>query len=158
MEYVEITPLKDDTYDYIIENVNEWFGGRDMVDLLPRLFFKHFANTSFSATINGELVGFLVAFLSPADRQKGYIHFVGVNPDYRKRGIGKLLYQTFFDLCVTHSVKTVNCVTSPINTTSIAYHHSLGFRASDYHRDGSVAVIKNYDGPGNDRILFAKEL
>ncbi len=34
--------------------INEWWGGRQMIDMLPKLFFDHFKNTSFIAEANGE--------------------------------------------------------------------------------------------------------
>ena len=38
-----------------------------MVDMLPKLFFVHFRDTSFVAERNGELSGFLVGFLSQSE-------------------------------------------------------------------------------------------
>ncbi len=35
--------------------INEWWGGRDMAAMLPKLFFDHFTNTSFVAKIEGEI-------------------------------------------------------------------------------------------------------
>ena len=44
----------------------------------------------------------------------------------------------------------VRCVTSPLNEGSIAFHESLGFSVE--------SVAKDYDGPGEDRVLFVKHL
>ena len=45
--------------------IDEWWGGRRMRDMLPRLFFTHFRDTSFVAEDDlGELAGFLCGFLS----------------------------------------------------------------------------------------------
>jgi len=44
----------------------------------------------------------------------------------------------------------VRCVTSPVNEGSIAFHESLGFSAE--------RVAADYDGPGEDRVLFVKQL
>lgn len=158
VDELKLEILQDETYDFIIENLNHWFGGRNMTDMLPRLFFKHFGNTSFIAKINNEIVGFIIAFFSASDMETGYIHFVGVNPNYRRLGVGKKLYQHFYKLCKEKSVTKISCITSPINETSITYHHSLGFSASKYKTDGQVDPELNYDGPGNHRILFKKNI
>ncbi|WP_254068526.1 GNAT family N-acetyltransferase [Brevibacillus sp. 7WMA2] len=53
-----------------------------MADMLPKLFFEHFTYTasfSFIAEKNGELLGFLIGFLSQTHRDEAYIHFVGIH-------------------------------------------------------------------------------
>ena len=44
----------------VISVVDSWWNGRHMADMLPRLFFEHFTDTSFAAERDGELAGFLV--------------------------------------------------------------------------------------------------
>lgn len=83
-DYYTISPL-----------INEWWGGRNMADMLPKLFFDHFTYTSFMAEKDGKLVGFLIGFLSQSHPNEAYIHFVGVHPDYRRHDIGKHLYNHF---------------------------------------------------------------
>ncbi|GIO02197.1 GNAT family N-acetyltransferase [Brevibacillus laterosporus] len=50
-----------------------------MGDMLPKLFFEHFTHTSFIAEKNGELIGFLIGFLSQIHTDEAYIHFVGIH-------------------------------------------------------------------------------
>ena len=73
-------------YDRIAPVVDEWWGGRAMIDMLPRLFFVHFADTAFVAEDGSELAGFLAGFLSQARPDEAYIHFAGVSPGHRGRG------------------------------------------------------------------------
>lgn len=44
-----------------------------------KLFFEHFTHTSFIAEKNGELIGFLIGFLSQPHTDEAYIHFVGIH-------------------------------------------------------------------------------
>ncbi len=44
----------------------------------------------------------------------------------------------------------MRCVTSPANEGSVAFHEALGFEAE--------RVAHDYDGPGEDRVLFVKTL
>ena len=85
----------------IISVVNAWWGGRNMADMLPKLFFVHFRQTGFIAECDGKVVGFLVGFLSQTLGNEAYIHFVGVHPEFRKRGIGEALYERFFGVAKT---------------------------------------------------------
>lgn len=134
----------------VIRVLNEWWGGRQMTDMLPRLFFQHFQSTSYIAWEQDELVGFLIGFCSQTRANEGYIHFIGVHPGYRKAGVARQLYERFFQAMHEHGRDTVRCITSPINETSIRFHTSMGFAMEAVHTD--------YDGVGQDRILFIKKL
>ena len=121
-----------------------------MVDMLPRLFFTHFRDTSFVAERNGELAGFLVGFLSQSDSKAAYVHFVGVNPRERGSGLGRELYERFFEAARTNSRRTVSCVTAPANEGSIAFHQAIGFEPS--------LPQAGYDGPGEDRVVLTRSI
>jgi len=150
--------VREADYEYVIGKLNSWWGGRNMTDMLPRLFFTYFQTSSFLCTIDGRVVGFIVGFISDSVRDTGYVHFVGVDPECRKLGVGKELYSMFTEYCATNGVVRVKCVTSPKNTDSISFHHRLGFRASSYDEDGNPMPMLNYDGPGEDRVLFSMQL
>lgn len=134
----------------VIAVVDDWWGGRAMADMLPRLFFAHFRGTSFVAEEDGELAGFPCGFLSQTHADESYIHFVGVAPERRGTGLGRELYERFFRAARAAGRSVVRCVTSPVNEGSIAFHRSLGFEV-DPGGEG-------YDGPGQDRVLLVKHL
>lgn len=130
-----------------------------MAAMLPRLFFEYFADTSLIAEEDDERIGFLVGFLPPAPSADAYIHFVGVHPDHRQSGIGRRLYETFFDLDRCANRTRVCCVTSPVNQRSIAFHLAMGFavKPSESSING-LPYQPGYDGPGEDRVVFVKQL
>jgi ribosomal protein S18 acetylase RimI-like enzyme len=122
-----------------------------MAPMLPKLFFLHFEGTSFVADdTDGQLAGFLCGFLSQTDSTEAYIHFVGVAPAHRGSGLGRELYERFFDVVRGDGRSIVRCVTSPLNEDSVAFHRALGFEAE--------RVARDYDGPGEDRVLLVKRL
>jgi len=121
-----------------------------MAPALPQLFFLHFDGTSFVAEDGDTLAGFLCGFLSQTMGDEAYIHFVGVSPERRGEGIGRALYEHFFAEAERQGRSTVRCVTSPVNQESIAFHEALGFEVE--------RVAKDYDGPGEDRVLLCKRL
>lgn len=135
----------------MIGRVNVWWGGRQIAPVLPRLFFLHFEGTSFVAEDEtGDLVGFVCGFLSQTDPSEAYIHFVGVSPDRRGEGIGRRLYERFFEEVREAGRAVVRCVTSPANEDSVAFHEALGFEVD--------RVVADYDGPGEDRALLVRAL
>ena len=91
-----IRQLATADYPFVISVIDRWWGGRPMADKLPRLFFEHFTDTSFAAERDGRLAGFLAGFISQSRPGEAYIHFVGVDPAQRGNGLGRLLYETFF--------------------------------------------------------------
>ncbi len=151
--------LQETDYPAIISKLDEWWGGRPMRGLLPRLFFQHFSDTSWVIEDHGEVVGFLIGFLSQVFQDTGYIHFVGVHPLYRANGLGKQLYEQFFKAMRDHGRHIVEAITSPVNRESVAFHTRMGFVVvpGDAIVE-SIPVHRNYDGCGGDRVIFRKTL
>jgi ribosomal protein S18 acetylase RimI-like enzyme len=132
-----------------------------MSDMLPRLFFEHFQNTSFIAQSEDDsIAGFLVGFLSQSQPDEAYIHFIGVHPDHRKSGLGRVLYTQFFEVARCNGRHTVTCVASPVNKISIAFHLRMGFvpKPSQTCTNEGLPYLDNYDGKGEARVVFTKML
>jgi len=85
--------LEETDYDPIIRVIDDWFDGRPSAKLLPRIFFIHFRPTSFAIEEDGKVIGFLAGFVSQTDPRQAYIHFVGIDPGFRHRGLGRGLYE-----------------------------------------------------------------
>jgi ribosomal protein S18 acetylase RimI-like enzyme len=135
-------------YVSVIGVIDEWWGGRPMAAMLPKLFFVHFRDTSFVAEEDGRVVAFLCGFRSQTHSDEAYVHFVGVDPSQRGSGLGRALYERFFEAVAPRSV--VRAVTSPVNEGSVAFHQSLGFEIE--------RVDEDYDGRGEARALLKKRL
>ena len=135
-------------YAGVIAVIDEWWGGRPMAAMLPKLFFIHFRDTSFVAEEDGRIAGFLCGFRSQTHDDEAYIHFVGVDPAHRGSGLGRELYERFFDAVAPRAV--VRAVTAPVNERSVAFHQALGFEVE--------RVDESYDGRGESRVLLVKYL
>ena len=116
-----------------------------MAAMLPKLFFVHFADTSFAAEENGTVLGFLCGFRSQTFANEAYVHFVGVDPAQRGRGIARALYEQFFAAVAPRTV--VRAVTSPVNEASVAFHRAIGFEVD--------RIDESYDGHGEPRVLLS---
>ncbi|MFF0746744.1 GNAT family N-acetyltransferase [Streptomyces sp. NPDC004111] len=136
-------------FDTVVAVVDDWWGRPASRDL-TRVFVNHFYDTSLVAEHDGELAGFVIGFLSPSNPHEAYIHFTGVAPDRRRTGLGRFLYERFFDMARANGRTSVKAITSPQNDRSIAFHRALGFVPS--------APITDYDGPSLDRVTFRREL
>lgn len=151
--------VEEKDYDRVAPVMDEWWGGRAVRHLLPRLFFQHFADTSFVAMEGEELLGFLIGFRSQSQPGAAYIHFVGVSPAARGRAIGRRLYERFFATVAASGCTEVRCITSPQNAASIAFHRHLGFEIlpGDGEVDG-IPVTLDYYGEGQHRVVFRRIL
>jgi ribosomal protein S18 acetylase RimI-like enzyme len=132
----------------VIAVVDEWWGGRAMAAMLPKLFFVHFRDTTFVAEDGATLAGFLCGFRSQTFDEEAYVHFMGVSPAARGSGLGRALYERFFDAVRPRTV--VRAVTSPVNERSVAFHRAIGFEVE--------RVEEDYDGRGEARVLLVRRL
>jgi ribosomal protein S18 acetylase RimI-like enzyme len=135
-------------YPRVIDVVDQWWGGRPMAAMLPKLFFVHFRDTSFVAEDDEGLAGFLCGFRSQTHDDEAYVHFIGVDPGRRGSGLGRALYERFFEAVAPRTI--VRAVTSPANERSVAFHQAIGFEID--------RVDEDYDGRGEARVLLVKNL
>jgi ribosomal protein S18 acetylase RimI-like enzyme len=142
-------------HEKIVSVMPEWWGGRDLSSSVLKVFFIHFNKTTFIAEIGDELVGFLVGFMSQSEERVGYIHFAGVHPQFRKAGVGRLLYKEFYAVCKVNDRSIVKSCTSPVNKLSINYHQKMGFEIEQGNGIvDDVPVTLDYLGKGNPKVLF----
>jgi ribosomal protein S18 acetylase RimI-like enzyme len=135
-------------YGRVIQHVNAWWDDRAMAPALPKLFFVHFESTSLVAeTEEGALVGFLVGFLSQTHPEEAFVHFVGVAPEHRGRGVGRDLYEAFFEAARAHGRTVVHAVALPSDEAAMSFHRSLGFEPEAVEEDA-----------GEPRVLLARRL
>jgi GNAT superfamily N-acetyltransferase len=148
-EAVGVRVACPEDYDRIVAVVDDWWG-RPVRASLPRLFFDHFWSTSRVAEDGHGLAGFLVAFVSPSVPHVAYLHFVGVRPDQRGRGLARELYANFAGYARGEGCTELRAITGAGNSGSIRFHQRLGFTVS--------APIADYNGPNQPMITFRREL
>ncbi|MBI1378867.1 MAG: GNAT family N-acetyltransferase [Frankiales bacterium] len=131
----------------MVDAVDTWWGGRRLSALLPSLFLEHFSGTSLVAEdADGAMAGFLVGFDSPDHPGESYVHFVGVRPDARGSGLGRELHDRFAAEARQRGTTTVRCVTSTVNTASVAFHTSIGFEVEGVDAPVAAAGVDDTDG------------
>lgn len=146
----EVTRMaKPDDYDAIAAVLSDWWG-RPVLSALPRLFLDHFYRTSLVIDGPDGPLAFLIGILSPSEPDQAYIHFVGVSPAARQRGLARRLYEEFFAMARADGRLAARAITAPVNGGSIAFHRSMGFTVT-----GPVA---DYEGPGRDYVVFERTL
>lgn len=135
-------------FDQIVEVIDRWWGGPIGTFAHP-IFFYELGDNAVIAEEDGRLVGFLLGFMVFKDPKTGYVHLVGIHPEYRRRGVGRILYQTFTARCRALGCRRMKAITTAGNEGSIRFHEALGWKGEE---------ISDYAGPGRRRIVFTTDL
>jgi ribosomal protein S18 acetylase RimI-like enzyme len=141
--------------------VDEWWGGRRIRASLPRLWFRHFARTSWIAEDDsGGTAGFLVGFVSPDRPDEALVHLVGVDPNLRRRGIGTELVEAFAEDVAARGARRVTVIVPPDDRVALDFLRALGFQALD--GPGTVRLygspsFPDYEGEREDRAVLVRE-
>lgn len=128
------------------------------------IFTRFFQNTVFLAEIEDEkqvkeLVGFLIGFMSQKNKEDAYIHLLCVHPSCRGMGLGTDLIKKFLKVVIKMGCKRVYLITKPVNKTAIDFYTKMGFKKNHGYKTniiGGEEVIKDYNGKGEDMIVFQK--
>src|SRR4051794_27374553 len=141
-------------FDRIVEVIDHWWGGPISAQAHP-IFFYELGDRALVVEEEGGLIGFLLGFVAVSSPQAGepvktgYVHLVGIHPDHRRRGVGRLLYEHFTRLCREAGCLRMKAITTLGNEGSLRFHEAVGWR---------VEEVGDYAGPGRKRIVFTKEL
>jgi len=135
-------------FDQIVEVIDRWWGG-PIATLAHPIFFYELGDNGLIVEEDGRLVGFILGFLVFKTPKTGYIHLVGIHPDYRRKGVGRLLYEHFTERCRALGCQRMKAITTAGNEGSLRFHEALGWKAEE---------IEDYAGKNRKRVVFTKEL
>lgn len=141
-------PMGKHDYDHIVQVIDRWWGGPTS-SLAHPVFFYELGELARVVEQDGIIVGFLLAFLAPGVPVTGYVHLLGIHPDYRRRGVARILYQAFEEECRARHCTQLKGISMIGNEASVAFHRSSGW---------NVETVDDYAGPGRRRIVYTKAL
>lgn len=151
-----ITLCTKTDFDRIIADMGD-FWGEEKADRLRMLhnpmLFHEFGTTAYVAREGEIIVGYLFGLYSQTS-PTAYVKFVGVRQSFRKRGVGRALYEYFTRNARKQGCGELKAITSAGNLASIAFHRSLGMSLEGEPDEKGIPVVRNYGGPGMDRVVF----
>ena len=142
-----IREITKQDFDYVVTVFDHWWGGPSSERASP-FFFHELGRYALIAEDDGRVVGFLLGLVA-AGSTTGYVHLVGIDPSYRRRGVGKRLYQHFVGQCQQAGLKQLKAIGMVGHEASARFHGALGF---------TIHEEANYAGPGRARVVFTKDL
>lgn len=144
---VEIAPAEVADFHQVLADHPRYWGNRDVRSLHLLALVQEFGDTCLIARADDGIRGYLIGFVTPTGT--GYVHLIATRDDARGTGLGRRLYVAFADAALRHGALHLKAITSVSNTTSIAFHRSLGF---------DVDIVPDYNGPGETRAVFRRAL
>ena len=101
-----------------------------------RSYLERNPSMSFLARTQGQLIG---AILAGHDGRRGYIHHLGVHPEWRRQGLGRQLVDQCLQILRSEGIQKCHLFIFNDNTGGIAFWKSVGW---DFRKDISVISRK----------------
>ena len=150
----------DADHPALIGRMNEWWGGRKMQQLFPRLWLQHFTATSWIAEdADGPAARVPRRLHQPDHPDEAYVHLIATDPNRRGRGLGRALYERFFEDARARGADRVTAIDLARQPDlASASTGRWGSRPDDgparMHLYGTRAY-PDYDADGEDRVVFS---
>ncbi|MEM9692813.1 MAG: GNAT family N-acetyltransferase [Myxococcota bacterium] len=150
---INTRPLTKADYDTIVRVIDKWWGGPTSALAHP-VYFYELGKHAMVAEHHDRLVGFLLGFIVEPKNHRtatrvGYVHLVGIHPDYRRRQVGTRLYEGFTETCRKEGCTRMKAITTLGNEGSVRFHEALGWQ---------VEERGDYAGPGRVRLVFTRPI
>ena len=112
---VDTRRISKQDFDRIVEVIDHWWGGPISTFAHP-IFFYELGDMALVVEHEGTMIGFLLGFVSHDERRTGYIHLVGIHPDHRRKGVGRLLYSRFTEAALAAGCTRLKAITTTGST------------------------------------------
>jgi GNAT superfamily N-acetyltransferase len=144
-------------FDQILTDIADFWGSDRALHLHHPIFIYEFGNTAFVIKDNERVIAYLFGFFSQTE-QVGYIHLIGVRKSYQGNGFGKMLYDNFEAIAKRHRCSRLKAITTASNQASILFHKKIGMKLLGEKNVDGIEVVKDYSAPGQDRVVFEKDI
>jgi ribosomal protein S18 acetylase RimI-like enzyme len=156
-EAADISACTAGDYAQILDDLAEFWDGRDMRSPHHAFLLHEFGNSAFVIRDGAQVAAYLFGFLSQT-APVGYVHLVAVRPSARRRHLAQRLYDHFVAFARQHGCTTIKAITTPSNLGSIAFHKSFGMQLLGMPNEAGIPVIADYAGRGAPRVVFFKSI
>jgi RimJ/RimL family protein N-acetyltransferase len=154
---MEIQHCSKADFDQILTDIADFWGSDRTLSVHHPMFIYEFGNTAFVIKDKDKVIAYLFGFFSQTDKT-AYVHLIGVRLSYQGQGLGRQLYDNFTTLAKRQGCNKLKAITTAGNQTSVSFHKKIGMRLIGKRNENGIEVVKNYSGPGQDRVVFEKEI
>lgn len=153
----DIKTCTGEDFDQILAEFDQfWEHDRTATLHHPTIIYE-FGNSAFVIKEGSRVLAYLFGFISQTE-PVGYVHLLSVRRGFRRQGLANRLYSHFEQFARSRGCTRLKAITSPTNTLSINFHRSIGMLPSGKPDNQGLPVVKDYAGPGRDRVVFLKDI
>src|SRR5271166_741695 len=153
----EISTCTQQDYNQILEELQDFWDGRDTRALHHPMLINEFGNSAFVIRVGAKVIAYLFGFVSQVE-PVGYVHLIAVRTSARRQCLGKELFRHFVEFARQHGCRHVKAITTPSNLTSIAFHKSVGMELLGESNNAGIPTIQDYAGFNEPRVVFWKAI
>jgi GNAT superfamily N-acetyltransferase len=154
---MEVTICTREDFNQVLAELDQFWEHDRTVALHHPTIIYEFGNSAFVIKENGRVLAYLFGFLSQTE-PTGYVHLLSVRRGFRRQGLANRLYARFEQFARSRGCTKLKSITSPVNRLSIDFHRSVGMLPTGVPDGQGLLVVKDYAGPGRDRVVFIKEI
>lgn len=148
----------EDEHGRLLDLVAGWLEQPMLRPVLPRLLLREMARVSWLAeTADGRTIGLLLSLVAPDQPGETAIVLVGVDPEMRRRGIGRALVERCLADADARGARRVVAAVRIGDRPVLAFFAALGFvpeTGPGSTRIQGIPAFADWDGPGEDRALL----
>ncbi len=128
-----------------------------------KIILRYFGNSCFVADYNGDIVGFLLGFVSQVHDKTYFMWQIGVDPSIRGKGIGKMLLEKAEKEARKLGCSRIELTIDPKNKLSKRLFEKMGYinvsaKEGDFVRLMGNIAVKDYYKPERHFMLYEKKL
>jgi GNAT superfamily N-acetyltransferase len=153
----EITTCSKADFDQIVSDVVAFWGSDRTLHLHQAYLVYEFGTSAYVIKEAGQVIAYLFGFISQTE-PVGYVHLLAVRDSHRGRGLARQLYDHFAGFARAAGCREIKAITTATNSASIAFHRGVGMELLGTPNEEGVPVVKDYGGPGKDRVVFRKRI
>jgi hypothetical protein len=153
----EISTCTTQDYNQILDDLPEFWDGRDTRHLHHPMLVRELGNSAFVIRDGARVIAYLFGFISQTE-PVGYLHLIAVRAMARRQRLGETLFAHFADFARRRGCKHIKAITTPANAGSIAFHKSLGMELLGEPDADGIPVVRDYAGSDQPRVVFWKAI
>ena len=144
-------------FDQIVTEIADFWGSDRTLHLHQPSLIYEFGDTAFVIRDGVRVTAYLFGYLAQTG-PTAYVHLVAVRRDCQGQGLGRQLYAHYIEVARARGCTALKAITTPTNQASIAFHIRLGMTLRGEPNADGIPVVRDYSGPGLDRVVFHLDL
>jgi len=144
-------------FQQIYKDITDFWGSDRTLHLHHPFLIYEMGDTAFVIREENKVIAYLFGFYSQKEKT-AYAHLIAVRQKYQRKGLGYILYEHFIDQAKRKGFQKIKAITTPPNIQSINFHTKMGMKLKGEPNENGINVVKDYSGPGLDRVVFEMEI